>query len=217
MRGVLAVVLPGFYAWGACVAWPVFGTEAASPVARISALCALGALLGGPILGRHDLRAGRALGVLAFLGLSAAAWGALGAGLSAQLDPLRGALGALAFGLFALGWGSFPGRDHLPEDDPHAVSSARLVPRARLSLGTALGFAALLIGALGLPLLAWRVENPKVALLGHAAALAASVGSLNVGTRVLLAPSLHRRTPVPRWWLGILLLWLFMGGVVWLL
>lgn len=217
-RGLLTVLLPGTYAWGATVAWPAFAVPSASPLARLAASLAAIALLTGTWLARRRLRLGRAVGVLGFAGFSAATWGALDVGLrEPHLDPVRAALGAFGWGLFALGWGSFPGRTRLPEDDPHALVAARLPPRARLSRWLSLGFAGLLVAALALPVLAWRVERAGVALLAHAVALAGSVALLSVGSRALLAPKAAGRVAPPRLWLVLLVSWLLLGALGWLI
>jgi hypothetical protein len=187
-------------------------------VAKLAAGLAAALLFSGPLLARRHLRSGRALGVLGFVGASAAAWGALDAAIRPpQLDTVRAALGALAWGLFALGWGTFPGRTRLPEDDPHAVLTGRLPPRARLPRVVALGFAGLLLVSVGLALLAWRVERPGVALLAHAVALAGSVALLGIGSRVLLGAKGPARANASRLWLALLFLWLLLGVIVWLL
>jgi hypothetical protein len=214
LGGLATILLPGIYAWGATVAWPAFAVAGSSPVARIAAGVAAVLLFTGPLLARRHLRSGRALGVLGFVGASAAAWGALDAAIRPpQLDTVRAALGALAWGLFALGWGTFPGRTRLPEEDPHAVLTGRLPPRSRLPRGIAMGFAGLLVIALGLPLLAWRVERPGVALLAHAVALAGSVALLGVGSRVLLAPKGPARANAPRLWIVVFGVWLLLGAM----
>jgi hypothetical protein len=217
LGGVAAILLPGTYAWGATVAWPSFAVPGSSPVAKLAAGLAAVLLFSGPLIARRHSRSGRALGVLGFVGASAAAWGALDAAIRPpQLDTVRAALGALAWGLFALGWGTFPGRIRLPEDDPHAVLTGRLPPRARLPKAVVLGFTALLVVALCLPLLAWRVERPGVALLAHAVALAGSVALLGVGSRVLLASKGPARVNAPRLWLVLGFLWIVVGVIVWL-
>ena len=218
LGGLATILLPGIYAWGATVAWPAFALSGTSPVARTAAGVAAILLFSGPLVARRHLRSGRALGVLGFVGASAAAWGALDAAIRPpQLDTVRGALGALAWGLFALGWGTFPGRTRLPEEDPHAIASGRLAPRARLPKSISFAFSALLAAALALPLLAWRVERPGVALLAQAAALAASVGLLGVGSRVLLSPKGPARVKSPRLWIVMLCAWLLLGAVIGLL
>jgi len=218
LRGLAAILLPGFYAWGATVAFPAFSAKAGS-VARVADAGALLALASGPWVAQRWLLAGRAIGVLGFAGFSAAAWGALGDELRApRLDPVRSALGALAWGLFALGWGNFPSRTRLPEDDPHALLASRLPPRARVARTTQIGFGALLAISVALPLLAWRVDRAGVALLAHALGLAASVAVLSVGSRVLFAPaSAERERSSPRLWSWLLGLWLAAGALVWLI
>jgi hypothetical protein len=218
LGGLATILLPGTYAWGATVAWPAYAVSGSSPVARIAAGVAAVLLFSGPLIARQHLRSGRALGVLGFVGASAAAWGALDAAIRApQLDSVRGALGALAWGLFALGWGTFPGRTRLPEEDPHAVLSGRLPPRARQPKAVSFGFGGLLATAISLPLLAWRVERPGVALLAQAVALAGAVALLGVGSRVLLAPKGPPRVKSPRLWLGLLCAWLIAGALIGLL
>jgi hypothetical protein len=218
LGGVATILLPGSYAWGATVAWPAFAVSGSSPVARLAAAVAAALLFSGPLIARRHLRSGRALGVLGFVGASAAAWGALDAAIRPpELDSVRGALGALAWGLFALGWGTFPGRTRLPEEDPHAVLSGRLPPRARQSKLISTGFGGLVGTALALPMLAWRVERPGVALLAQAVALAGSVALLGIGSRVLLAPKGPSRVKPPRLWLGLLCAWLLMGVLIGLL
>lgn len=213
-RAVAAVLLPGLYAWGATVAWPAFTTASASLPARVGALGAAIALFLGLGLARRYPVLGRAVGVLGCMGCSAISWGALGNVLRVPpLDPVRAALGALAWGLFALGWGAFPGTLGSAQGEPAA--GARLPSRGQLPLSTRLGFGLLVCVAVALPLLAWRVERPGVALLAQAVALAASVALLNVGTRVLLLrPNPVRRAPLlalvlcVAWFLGGALLWL---------
>lgn len=218
LGGLATILLPGTYAWGATVAWPTFAVPGGSAVAKLAAGLAAVFLFSGPLIARRHSRSGRALGVLGFVGASAAAWGALDAAIRPpQLDMVRAALGALGWGLFALGWGTFPGRTRLPEDDPHAVLTGRLPPRARLPRAVALGFAALLLVSLALPLLAWRVERPGVALLAHAVALAGSVALLGIGSRVLLGSKGPARASAPRLWLALLFLWILLGVIAWLL
>jgi hypothetical protein len=218
LGGLATILLPGIYAWGATVAWPAFALSGSSPVARLAAGVAAVLLFSGPLIARRHLRSGRALGVLGFVGASAAAWGALDAAIRApQIDSVRGALGALAWGLFALGWGTFPGRTRLPEEDPHAVLSGRLPPRTRQPKAVSFGFGGLLATAISLPLLAWRVERPGVALLAQAVALAGAVALLGIGSRVLLAPKGPPRVRSPRLWLGLLCAWLLLGALIGLL
>lgn len=197
--------------------FPAFAVRGSSLIARAAAAAALACLCAGLALAPRRMRVGRAVGVLGFIGFSAAAWGALGQGLRPPaLDPVRAALGTVAWVLFALGWGAFPGRLQLPEDNPHALAG-RLAPRGRLPAPTAIAFLALVTLALALPILAFRVQRPGVALLAQAAALAGSVGLLSVGSRVILVRPGPGHGRPSRWALGALALWLLLGLLVWLL
>lgn len=197
------------------MAWPAFTSRGASLPAQAGALGAVAALFLGLGLARRYPVPGRAVGVLGCLGCSAISWGALGNVLRVPpLDPVRAALGALAWGLFALGWGAFPGALAGPRGEP--AGAARLPSRGQLPLSTRVGFGVLVCVAVALPLLAWRVERPGVALLAQAVALATSVALLNVGTRVLvLRPNSVRRTP----WLSLVVCvaWFVAGALLWLL
>ena len=82
--------------------------------------------------------------------------------------------------------------------------------------GSGLAFSALLVTALALPLLAWRVERAGVALLAHAAALAGSVALLSVGSRVLLTPKAVGRGASPRLWLWLFVFWFGAGVLLWM-
>jgi hypothetical protein len=216
-RALAAVLLPGLYAWGATVAWPVFSHRAVSLPARVGAVLGVVALFLGLGVARSHPVSGRAIGVLGCLGCSAIAWGALGSGLRAsELDPVRAALGALGWGLFALGWGGFP-VPLRPVEELELAASQRLPSRGSLPLATRVGFFVLVSFSVALPLLAWRIERPGVALLAHAAALAGSVSLLNVGTRILIARPDSERRSAPRLWLLVCLAWLLLGALLWLL
>jgi hypothetical protein len=97
------------------------------------------------------------------------------------------------------------------------VLTGRLSPRARLPRGVSIGFTGLLAVALALPMLAWRVQRPGVALLAQAVALAGAVALLGIGSRVLLAPKGPARVNAPRLWIGLLIAWLSLGALLWLL
>jgi hypothetical protein len=92
-----------------------------------------------------------------------------------------------------------------------------LPPRGRLPVATGLAFLGLVLAAVTLPLLAWRVERPGVALLAQAVALAGAVALLGVGTRVLLLRPSSERRRVPRLGLVLCSMWLLVGVLLWLL
>jgi hypothetical protein len=125
-------------------------------------------------------------------------------------------LGALGWGLFALGWGGFPARLR-PVEELESATSQRLPSRGSLPLAMRGGFFVLVSFSVALPLLAWRVERPGVALLAHAVALAGSVSLLNVGTRILIARPDSEHRSAPRLWLILCVVWLLLGALLWLL
>jgi hypothetical protein len=216
------VLLPGVYAWATTVALPAWSSDVGA--ARVGALGALVLLLLGPALARRNLVLGRALGVLGFVGLSAGTWGALGSALAlANLDLVRGALGAIAWGFFALGWGSLRPRERIPERDPRALPGEPLRPKTALSRATGVAFGVCLFGGLLLPLLAWRVRENGVALLAHAVALAGAIAVINVGSRLVLARyeggeprAMPVRNAPPRLFVVLFAAWLALGAGVWL-
>lgn len=216
------VLLPGVYAWATTVALPAW--SAGGGVARAGALGALGLLVLGAFAARRNLLIGRAVGVLGFVGLSAGTWGALGPTLAlANLDLVRASLGAIAWGLFAMGWGSLRSPERVPELDPRALQGEPLSPKTRLSREAGVVFGACLAAGLLLPLLAWRVRENGLALLAHAAALAGAIAVINVGSRFVLArydgqdgrASATRPSP-PRLFLALFIAWLALGAGVWL-
>jgi hypothetical protein len=216
------VLLPGVYAWATTVALPAW--SAGSGLARVGALSALALLVTGAFAARRNLVFGRAVGVLGFVGLSAGTWGALGPTLAlANLDLVRAALGAIAWALFAMGWGALRSPERVPELDPRAVQGEPLAPKTQLSRGSGVVFGVCLAAGLLLPLLAWRVRDNGLALLAHAAALAGAIAVINVGSRLVLArydgqdgraPS--TRSSPPRLFLALFVAWLALGAGVWL-
>ncbi len=138
------------------------------------ALAALGAGIGGALLARGRPRAGRQLGISLFAALAVLTWLADGHAIHPlRLDPIRGLLGAVAWGVFALSWSERWGSRVEPVPvDPEAPL---LLPRASLpALATAI--AALgVVAALLFLTLAFRVRDPDRALVSQAAALACAV------------------------------------------
>lgn len=211
-RSLLAIWLPGLYAWGATVGVPAFA-RGTPQLARATAGLALIALLAGPPLARFHPSVGRGVGMIAFSLLCAGAWSLLGGSLSAgQLDPLRASLGCVGFGLFALGWGHAPGSTAATATD---VETQQLEPYQRPPRGARLAFAVLCLGASSLPALAFRIQSPGVALLGHALALAGAIAVVVVGTAQLGLPTPDLRPPRrarPYRWL--LAGWLVLGAAL---
>jgi len=185
------VLLPGLYAWLLTVELPVLGRGVrAGP--RVAALAALAALLAALLVAgrRHELA--RALGIYAFLGLSALTWALLGSDFSPiHLDRVRTGLGTLGWVLYAFGWGRM--RAPSPFDvDPRIAPGAPLVPRGRLDRRSLPVVVLAVLAALTFEALAFRVDRPEHAVLAHATAAACALLVLSTGTRVALAQGIHR-------------------------
>ena len=188
-------VLPGLYAWLTTVALPAVN-HGAPGSARLTALLALAALLAAPVFVRERPRLGRALGIFGFIGGSLLTWLLLGAGLvSNPGDPLLSALGAVAFTLYALGWGSLRRRDAVPEDSPNVIVGPPLQPRARSHRLAPIVFGAIVVSALLPVFLAFRVAEVERGLFAHAAAILAAILTITVGARV--ATGLGQRRALP--------------------
>ncbi len=195
LRGRMSTVLPGLYAWLTTVALPSV-QHGARASARLSAFFALLALTAAPLFIDERPRLGRALGLYAFVGFSVLTWAVLGAGLlQSQGDPLLSALGAVAFTLYALGWGSLRRRDAVPEDAPNVILGPPLRPRTRPQRSAPIVFG-VISGAAVVPIfLAFRVAEPARALFAHAAAVLTAILSITVGARVAL--SIGQRAVLP--------------------
>jgi hypothetical protein len=190
----------------AVIAWAL--TLAPSGLGRGSSwlsgvLCvgALGAGVAGPLLARGRPRMGRHLGISVFSALATGTW-LLGSGAihPLRLDPIRGVLGAMAWGVFALSWSERWSSHAAPVPvDPEAPL---LLPR------TALPPLATSVSALGVALalsylvLAFRVRDPDRALVSQAAALACAVAVVTAAGVVATArgkwrPQTGRRLTAP--------------------
>jgi hypothetical protein len=189
-------VVPGLYAWVATVLTPVLQRGVSLP-ARAAALFAVAALLGSFALSGSRPRAARLLGVYGFMVGCFAAWAVLGPALRAdQLDPVRGALGALGFLLHALAWGAAPrAPDAQPLDNlvPGAPLQPRHPPVRAGSWVLALG-----IGVSLLPVaFAFGVERPGGALLAHAVGTGCAL--LLIGASADLALRVGKAHPQAPW------------------
>ncbi len=214
-------VAPGLYAWLATVALPV-AQRGAPWSARGAALLAVLALGGAFVLSSPRPRLSRSLGVYGFLLACLAAWVLLGARLRAdQLDPVRGALGAVGFLLHALAWGASP-REPDAEGLDNLVPGLPLQPRYQAPRAGAF----VLGGGIAIALLpmavAFAVERPGASLLAHAVAVGAGLLVIGAATEVALqvgrprvARSWRARATRVVWPLGMLTLALGLG-LIWL-
>ncbi len=190
-----STILPGLYAWLTTVALPSV-QHGASASARASAFLALLALVAAPLFVNERPLVGRALGIFSFIGLSLLTWVLLGAGLVQNPgDPLLSALGAVAFTLYALGWGSLRRRDAVPEDGPNVIPGQLLQPRIRPLRRTPVVFGAILAAALVPVFLAFRVVETERALFAHAVAVLAAILTITVGARVALSVGQRKGLP----------------------
>jgi len=178
------VLLPGLYAWAATVLYPA-SLRGVGMLARWSAALALLPLLVGIALGKSRPLLSRSLSLHGFLAACALTWILLGDLLAVDhLDPLRAALGAIGWVLFAFAWGASREPELIPEDDPRALPGEPLAPRGTLPAGATAVLTVAVMGALVPLLFAWRVTRPSHALLAHAAAVAAAVGLVSSGAEI---------------------------------
>jgi hypothetical protein len=155
--------------------------------ARVSAFVALVALAAAPFFVRDRIGLARALGIYSFIGFSLLSWALLGDALAVErIDRVRAGVGALGWLLYAFGWGSVRTRG-VPEDDPHVVRGARLVPRSRLPRASVYLAIFAAVAAVAIEALAFRVDRREPAVLAHAAAIAAALLVLGAGARIALA------------------------------
>ncbi|MBX3184680.1 MAG: hypothetical protein KIT72_05290 [Polyangiaceae bacterium] len=192
------VLVPGLYAWLVTVAMPAAHREAGW-LPRVFAGLALIALVGGPLISAQNEQLGRRVGVFGFLGASLVTWIGLDAVLEVgRVDPLRAALGSVGWALFAFGWGSVREVGAVPEQDPHVLSGELLVARSVPPRGAAWILGLGMVGAVGLVVLAWRVDRPIHALLGHAVALVAAIAVVTVAAHIGALQGTPRRAAPAR-------------------
>jgi hypothetical protein len=171
-QAALAAVL----AWSITVA-PAAFARGSSGIASALGVLALAAGAGGPIVVAWRERLGRHLGISGFLTAATATWLVASAAIHpARLDPIRGVIGAVAWGVFALSWSDrWAAKGPREEADPDAPAlqaraalPAGAVPLAVLGITTCVGYLAI----------AWRVRDPDRSLLAQAVALSCAVGVL---------------------------------------
>jgi len=195
LRDRANTLLPGLYAWLTTVLLPSLN-HGAPGSARLSALLALLALVAAPLLVRAHPALGRALGIFGFVGCSLLTWLLLGPRLVQNPgDPLLSALGAVAFTLYALGWGSQRRRGVVPEDAPNAILGPPLLPRTRPHPVAPVAFAVVIASALLPVFLAFRVAEAERALFAHAVAVLTAILTITVGARAATALGQRRAFP----------------------
>jgi hypothetical protein len=195
LRDRASTVLPGLYAWLTTVLLPSLN-HGAPGSARVTALAALLALLAAPLFVSARPLIARALGIFGFIGCSLLTWLLLGGRLVQNPgDPLLSALGAVAFTLYALGWGSLRRRGVVPEDAPNVIVGPPLSPRARPHPLGPFVFGLIIVSALVPVFLAFRVSEAERALFAHAVAILAAILTITVGARVATSLGQKRAQP----------------------
>lgn len=180
----------------AVIAWALTlapaGFSRSSPfAAALLSVGALGAGIGGALVARTRPRLGRHLGISLFAALATGTWllGSLSIN-PLRLDPVRGVLGAVAWGVFALSWSErWSSRVEPVPADPEAPL---LLPRAALPPAaiSVTGFGVAL--AVGYLALAFQVREPERALVSQAVALACAVAVVTASGVVATVRGKHR-------------------------
>ncbi len=179
----LNIILPGSYAWGATLAYPVVLAGGPLP-AWVSCAGALGVLLWGGV--RNTVREDNSGfgGVLGFFALAGTTWVLLGAERMRLVEPLQAAFGSVGWLLCALGWGGGRNASSIPEEDPRVVSGVPLAARRRTPKRALLYFVLAGICAATVMLTVWMVERPAVGVLAHLVAIACASWILLVGAQL---------------------------------
>jgi hypothetical protein len=178
------VALPGLYAWTTTVLYPA-SFRGVGIAARVAAGVALVALVSGVVVAQKRAALGRALALHVFVFACLFTWVTVGGLLAVdRLEPIKAALGAVGWVVFAFGWGASREPARVPEDDPRVLPGDPLSPRGQLPAYAILVLATSVVGA-SLPLLlAWRVTRPAHALFAHAVAVVAAVALVSSGAEI---------------------------------
>lgn len=166
----------------------------------VCAALALVALVGGVLLSYRFSDLGRLLTMVGFLGLCCVTWLLMGDALNvASLEPVRSALGALGWMVFALGWGSVRQPGSVPEEHPRFVRDAEpLSPRRALPRATLPVFGLAVLCSLAPWLAAWSVAQREHGLLAHALGLGAAMWMMVSGSSIAVALGATRTFPRPK-------------------
>lgn len=204
------VLLPGCYAWLTTVALPIW--EAEDFAAAGLAVLAIGALGWGVLQVEVRPKLSRRIGILGFFSLCLGAWivAVLNTG-SLQRLPLRAGLGAVAWGLLAVGWGGVADGQLNRHRGVRSDSQAPLMPRRRMPRLFWLAVSVVVAVALALPVTAWWIADPVDALLGHALAAAGCISLVGVGLRVAVGRPSVRGARVGLGSAVSLILWIGLG------
>jgi hypothetical protein len=177
--------VPGVYAWGVTVA-PAAWSRGAPVLAKIAAIAAVLALLGGVAGERAWGGRVRVVSLWGFVLASALAWSAAPASLGPlRIDAPRGIAGMLGWALFA--FASAAPALQGPREEDRLVPGEELVARKGVARGDAIYIAGGALVAAVLQLMGWRAPTAERALLVRFVALATGLAILGAATQVALA------------------------------
>lgn len=212
--------------FAAIVAWtitvaPAAFARGAPAAARVTAVLAVVCGAAAPLLAVVRRRLGRHLGISVYLALVTATWLLASPFLQpSRLDPVRAAIGAVAWGVFALSWRDRWGDRRPPASDgdaPELRARAHLPPFA----AAIVAFGAL--ASLAFLTLAWRVRDPDRAVFAQAVSVACAVALVSAASSVAVARGRRASTGARRlsqdaiWRLLLLMVFAVLGAVVMIL
>jgi hypothetical protein len=177
--------VPGVYAWGVTVA-PAAWSRGAPLLAKVAALLAVLALLGGIVGERFWEGRARTASLWGFVLSSALAWSAAPAALGPlRIDTPRGIAGMIGWALFAFASAApaLQGR----REQQRLVDGDELVPRKALARGDAAFVTGGALVAAALQLIGWRAATAERELLVRFVALAAGLAVIGAAAEVALA------------------------------
>lgn len=191
------VLLPGLYAWLTTVAYPATNAPHRG-AASIASIAALVSLVLGPVFRATEPGRARLVGVILYLACCAVTWLLTGPALAMErVEPVRAALGGVAWALFAFGWGAVRKPGDVPENNPRAVVDEVLTARRSLPTGAYVVFAVAIAASLVPIFLAWRVLRTEHALFAHAAAIACAIALVTAGARIAVGRGQWRPRGTP--------------------
>lgn len=168
------------------MALPAYGAGASSGVRVVGGL-ALVCLIAGAVACVRCPTVARWAGIYGFVGMSLITWLFLGPRIDpASVEPVKSALGAVAWAIYAFGWGSARDLGRVPEDEPGVLRTRALPARGQLSAAALVVFSLSVAVALAPSWIAWTVVPKASALLAQAVAVAAGLGVLNAGAELAL-------------------------------
>jgi hypothetical protein len=186
----LPTLVTGLIAWSITVAPVGFG-RGASLLAEILTLVALVTTLAGPFLLTTRPRLGRHVGISLFVGFSTSVWLANSAALhSLRLEPVRGAYGAIAWGVFAVSWSDR--WDATPKTAPPEQDAPALLARSTLPSLAAPIVGLGIVAGIGYLVFAFQIRDPDRALLAQAIALLCAVVVVSASATVATTRGKHR-------------------------